>query len=179
MDPLFRAAKQSRIFQDVVDQIQEAIIDGTLKAGDMLPAERELREMLQTSRSTIREALRVLEQKGLIEIKLGMGGGARVKTVSTEQVTESLDLMIRSQEVSLNHLAEFRIGVEGDVVAIAAKKAEAKDIENLGRLLANAEECVAAGVERLNERRYAISCLLTDNRSAYTKTTLSTGGGNS
>ena len=72
---MFRAAKQSRIFQDIVDQIQEAILDGRFKAGDMLPSERELKEMFQTSRGTLREALRVLEQKGLIEIKLGVGGG--------------------------------------------------------------------------------------------------------
>ena len=81
MNQLFRAAKQNRIFQDVVEQIQEAIIEGHLKVGDRLPPERELKEMLQTSRSTLREALRVLEQKGLIEIKLGMGGGAVVKTL--------------------------------------------------------------------------------------------------
>ena len=68
MTQLFRVARQNRIFRDVVEQIQEAIIQGRLKVGDRLPAERELKEMLQTSRGTLREALRVLEQKGLIEI---------------------------------------------------------------------------------------------------------------
>ena len=131
MEPLFRVAKQNRIFQDVVDQIQEAIIDGKLKVGDRLPSERELKDTLQTSRSTLREALRVLEQKGLIEIKLGTGGGAVVKAVTTDQVTESLDLLIRSQKVSLTHLAEFRESIEGDVVAIAARRAGSKDIKRL------------------------------------------------
>ena len=96
MSQLFRAAKQNRIFQDVVEQIQEAIIEGHLQVGDRLPAERELKEMLQTSRSTLREALRVLEQKGLIEIKLGMGGGAVVKAVTPDLMVDSLDLLIRS-----------------------------------------------------------------------------------
>ena len=68
--PLFRAARQNRIFQDVVEQIQDAIIEGRLRAGDKLPAERELKDLLKTSRSTLREALRVLEHKGLIEIKV-------------------------------------------------------------------------------------------------------------
>jgi len=145
--PLFRAAKQNRIFQDVVEQIQDAIICGQLKAGDRLPAERELKEMLQTSRSTLREALRVLEQKGLIEMKLGTGGGALVKAVSSEQVTESLDLMIKSQKVSLNHLAEFREGIEGDVVAIAAKRATPTDIKMLYQLLKKATHCVEQGVD--------------------------------
>ncbi len=64
MSLTFRKAKQSRIFQDVVNQIQEAILDGHLNAGDKLPSERELGEMLGTSRGTLREALRVLEPKG-------------------------------------------------------------------------------------------------------------------
>lgn len=62
---MFQAAKQTKIFQDVVEQIQEAILDGRLKAVDMLPAERELKQMFNISRGTLREALRVLEQKGL------------------------------------------------------------------------------------------------------------------
>ncbi len=72
---MFQKAKQNRIFQDVVDQIQEAILQGRLKAGNKLPSERELQEIFQTSRGTLREALRVLEQKGLITIKTGVSGG--------------------------------------------------------------------------------------------------------
>lgn len=151
MEPLFRVAKQNRIFQDVVDQIQEAIIDGRLKVGDRLPSERELKDTLQTSRSTLREALRVLEQKGLIEIKLGTGGGAVVRAVTADQVTESLDLLIRSQKVSLVHLAEFRESIEGDVVAIAARRAGVKDIERLKQLLGTAEACVARGSDQIDD----------------------------
>ena len=143
---MFRAAKQSRIFQDIVDQIQEAILDGRIRSGDMLPAERELKEMFQTSRGTLREALRVLEQKGLIEIKLGMGGGARVKSANTEQIRESLDILIRSQRVSLSHLCEFREGVEGDVVALAAQRATTADIQRLKELLTEAKKHAEKGV---------------------------------
>ena len=141
MEPLFRAPKQNRIFRDVVDQIQDAIIDGRLKTGDKLPAERELKDLLKTSRSTLCEALRVLEQKGLIEIKLGVGGGSVVRSVTTDQVTESLDLLIRSQKISLAHLADFREGVEGEVVAIAARTASETDLRNLERLLKKAKTC--------------------------------------
>lgn len=147
MTQLFRAAKQNRIFQDVVEQIQEAIIDGHLKAGDRLPAERELKAMLQTSRSTLREALRVLEQKGLIEIKLGMGGGAVVKTVTPDLMSESLDLLIRSNQVSLQHIAEFRERVEGDVVLLATLRLTPKDVAALEDLLDDARQCLARGVD--------------------------------
>ena len=128
---MFQTAKQTKVFQDVVEQIQEAILDGRLEAGDTLPAERELKQLFNISRGTLREALRVLEQKGLIQIKLGVGGGSVVKAVDTDQISESLGLLIRSQKVSLNHLAEFREDVEGIVAANAARTNPGDRIQNL------------------------------------------------
>ena len=148
---LFRPAKQNRIFEDVVEQIQEAILSGQLKAGDRLPPERELRETLQTSRSTIREALRVLEQKGLIEIRLGTGGGAMVKAVSSETITESLALLIASRSISIEHLYEFRERVEGDVAALATERCTAEHIASLRQLLKEAHTEIQRGPEAVRE----------------------------
>lgn len=142
---MFRKAKQSRIFQDVVEQIQEAIISGKLKKGDQLPAERDLKERFNISRGTLREALRVLEQKGLIEIRTGVAGGSIVKGASTEQVSESLGLLIRYKKVSLDNLAEFRERIEGDVAALAAERATADDISRLEKLLAEASAHLEKG----------------------------------
>jgi len=136
---MFREAKQNRIFQDVVDQIQEAILQGRLKPGNKLPAERELIYTFKTSRGTLREALRVLEQKGVITMKTGVSGGAFVNVLTTHQVSESLDLLIRYQKLSLRDLAEFREGVEGIVAGLAAERAKSVDIQYLNRLLAEAK----------------------------------------
>jgi len=141
----FRAAKRNRIFQDVVHQIQEAILQRELKPGDTLPSERELKEMFATSRGTLREALRVLEQKGLIQIRLGAGGGAVVVDAPATPLSESLDLLIRLQKISLDHLAEFREGVEGAVAALAAHQATPSDLMQLEVLLAEAEKQAAGG----------------------------------
>lgn len=145
---MFRAAKQNRIFQDVVDQIEEAIVEGRLQPGDTLPSERDLKALFQTSRGTLREALRVLEQKGLIEIKLGVGGGSVVKAAPMEQVCDSLDLLVRFQQISLQHLAEFREGLEGIVAATAARRATPGDIADLEKLVEKARLYVARGVSR-------------------------------
>ena len=151
MPKIFRKARQNRIFQDVVDQIQEAILSGSLKTGEKLPPERELGALFGTSRGTTREALRVLEQKGLVEIRLGVGGGAVVKGASADQITESLAMLIRSQKVSLEHLAEFREGIEGTVTGIAAEKADARGIRELQTLVARAAECYAGGLGLWND----------------------------
>ena len=138
---MFKKVKHNRISQSVVDQVQEAILEGRLQVGEKLPAEREMMEMFQTSRGTLREALRVLEHKGLIEIRLGVSGGAVVKGMGTEQISESLALLLRMQKVSLSHLAEFREGVEGHVAALAATRARPSDIAELRKILAEAEAC--------------------------------------
>lgn len=142
---MFQQVKQNRVFQDVVAQIQEAILQGKIMPGSRLPAERELTDIFKASRGTLREALRVLEQKGLISIKTGVKGGAVVNTPTTHPVSESLDLLIRYQRVSLRDLAEFREGVEGMVAAMAAKRASKEDLHSLKGLLKEAGVCLKQG----------------------------------
>jgi len=148
---MFQTAKPTKVFQEVVNQIEEAILTGRIETGQTLPSERELKAMFQISRGTLREALRVLEQKGLIEIRLGVGGGSVVRTVDTGRISESLGLLIRSQKVSLNHLAEFREGMEGSIAAQAAERRNAADIRKLKDLLAVADDCMQAGHPRRDE----------------------------
>ena len=151
MQKFFRKARQSRIFQDVVEQIQDAILEGRLQTGQKLPAERELGEMFGTSRGTLREALRVLEQKGLIEIRLGVGGGAVVKGANADAFSDNLAMLIRSETVSLKHLAEFREDVEGTVTGLAARRARREDIARLRSLLDQARRHRDAGLEEWDE----------------------------
>jgi DNA-binding FadR family transcriptional regulator len=127
-ETMFKKTNQQRIFEDLVAQIEGAILDGRLKAGDRLPAQRDLVEMFQTSRGPLREALRVLEQKGLLDIKRGVRGGAVVKQPRMTPVAESLGLLVRHRKITLSELSEFREGVEGNVAAIAAQRATPEDI---------------------------------------------------
>jgi GntR family transcriptional repressor for pyruvate dehydrogenase complex len=144
MNVKFKKLKQNRIFQHVVDEIQSAILDGRIKAGDQLPSEMKLKEMFEISRGSIREALRVLEQKGLIDIKTGVAGGAVVRAPDHNQVTESLNLLVKSQQVSLNHLLEFRLEIEGTVAALAARRAKKSEIEPLKDLLRQARDLLGS-----------------------------------
>jgi DNA-binding FadR family transcriptional regulator len=148
---MFQAAKPTKVFQEVVTQIEEAIFAGHIKAGDTLPSERDLKTAFKISRGTLREALRVLEQKGLIEIRLGVGGGSVVRSVGTGEVSASLGLLIRSQKVSLDHLAEFREDVEAIVAARAAERRRPEDVRRLEELVERAGRCVAAGAARRDE----------------------------
>lgn len=145
MDVKFKKPKPNRIFQHVVAEIQAAILDGRLKPGDQLPSEMKLKDMFDTSRGTIREALRVLEQKGLIDIRIGVTGGAVVRRVDTRQITESLNLLIQARNVSFEQLVEFREAVEGIVAGLAAERATPKHIQQLHELMAEAEPLLQEG----------------------------------
>ncbi|WP_319548723.1 FadR/GntR family transcriptional regulator [Desulfogranum marinum] len=147
MKNIFHKAEQKRVYQDVVDQIQTAILSGEIPKGSKLPAERHLCEMFQTSRGTLREALRILEQKSLIEIRLGAGGGAFVKDANAELIAENLAMLIQSDAVSLEHLAEFREGVEGAVSGLAAQRASALDCKELEALMEEAGKCREQGIK--------------------------------
>ncbi len=139
----FQKLKPNRIFQSVVEQIQEAILDGRLKPGDTLPSEMKLKAMFDASRGSIREALRVLEQKGLIEIRPGVGGGAVVKIPETYKITECLNLFIQSRKVTPDQLSEFRECVEGRIAALAAKRVGEKDKKRLQNLLSRAKRILS------------------------------------
>jgi GntR family transcriptional repressor for pyruvate dehydrogenase complex len=145
---MFQPAKQNRIYQDVVDQVQEAIVSGRLRPGDSLPSERQLRKQFGVSRGTLREALRVLEEKRLIEIRLGLNGGALVREANADAVSEGLAFLIRHRMVSLAHLAEFRESVEGLVTEMAARRATADDVQALLSLMHQAAALVKTGISR-------------------------------
>jgi len=151
MGSSFRKAKQNRAFEDIVLQIQEAILEGRLQAGERLPGERQLREAFEVSRGTLREALRALEQKKLIEIRTGVRGGAVVCPLNTQPLSDSLDLLLRYQKIRLTELAEFREEVEGAVAAMAAKKAKRRDIEELASLLESIQALLPGGQENWSE----------------------------
>ena len=132
---MFNQAKQNRAFEDIISQIQESILEGRLREGDKLSGERTLREAFKVSRGTLREALRALEQKGLITIKTGAHGGAFICPINNRQMSESLDLLLRHQKISLRELAESREALEGYVAAKAAKSAKKADLRQLSAIL--------------------------------------------
>jgi DNA-binding FadR family transcriptional regulator len=132
---VFRKARRTRFIQDILSQIEEAIVDGKYRVGDKLPSEREMCGLFQTSRGPLREALRVLEQKGLIAIKAGAYGGAFVKAVTAESMSESLGFLLKFRGVTLTELAEFRAYLEGITAALAAQRARKTDLLELKHIL--------------------------------------------
>ena len=123
----------------MAEQLEEAILSGKLKPGEKLPPERDMIVDLATSRRSLREAMRVLEQKGLIEIRVGVKGGSFVKVPTTDSVSKSLGLLIRLKKIPVNELAEFRLDMEGVIARRAAERADDTDIDRLKKIILKAE----------------------------------------
>ena len=128
---MFTPVRQSRASGEIVSQIERAIFAGELQAGDRLQSERELAEQFGVSRITVRDALRVLEARGLIRVKVGAMGGAFVADANTDRVAESISTMIRLKRMSLSELAEARTIVEAATASLAAQRADAGAVSRL------------------------------------------------
>lgn len=146
----FRPVKTRRIFEEICDAIREKLVSGELKAGDRLPSERELSEMLDVSRTALREAIRSLEIAGIVELRKGSKGGAFITRSGAGQVTRTFRDMLDFGRVSLATLLEARLMVMDAVVRAACERASAADIARLSRNVAETVELTRQG--RYEER---------------------------
>ena len=119
---MFKSVRTDRISQAVVDQIKEAILSKKIKTGDKLPSERQLMEQFETSRVTIREALRTLEYAGILEIKRGTQGGAFVQDPSKKFSANFLQDMFSMGNIKVPDLTEARMAVEPFSVKIVCER---------------------------------------------------------
>jgi DNA-binding GntR family transcriptional regulator len=111
----FVKARRVRSFDDVVEQVRGAIIDGSILAGERLPSERELAEQFGVSRATLREALRALEAVGLIEIRVGAHGGAFATEAAVERSVDFLRQMVDVEVAARPHdVRRFRASLHAD-----------------------------------------------------------------
>jgi GntR family transcriptional regulator, transcriptional repressor for pyruvate dehydrogenase complex len=139
---LFEPVRPIRVYERVVQEIEDAIQRGELAPGDRLPSERAMMEQFGVSRSTIREALRVLERDGLVRSRGGDPNGPVVLPVSTEGLRRSLLLLTRGRHVDLVELLQFRMLIEGGAARLAAACRSDDDLDLLGaRLTAMEDAC--------------------------------------
>lgn len=144
---MFTKANQSLLVDNVADQIEQAIVAGQLQPGDRLPPTDRLEESFGASRGTLREAFRVLRQKGLLTAKSGAGGGLFVTEPSHDPIKDGLALLIRTRSLPLEHLADFREGLEGCAAELAAGRVTEADIQNLRQMLDRLTEAARGGLD--------------------------------
>lgn len=117
----------------LADDLRERILRGDFPEGTALPPERELVTQTGMSRTTVREALRILEVQGLVQIKTGRAGGAFVQRPGEDSIASTVSLLIRGRQVLMADLMETREAIEPACARLAALYREDADIEALDR----------------------------------------------
>ncbi len=143
--PLFLALKGKRVFDEIADQIKNLIYSGVFRPGDKLPSQRELASQFNVGHMVVREALRVLEQSGLIYMKQGSQGGGFIKEADTTVMTNSISDRMKIGNVSLKHLTEVRLGIEQLVLELAMQRITDEDLERLRKNIAETDAIVSKG----------------------------------
>jgi len=140
---MFKPVKTKKIYEEVIEQVKQLIVDGKLQPGDKLLSERELSERLSVSRASIREAFSALEIMGIITIR--PGEGSFVRQVSFEGMLEPLSFLLHVDIDDVMKLLEVRKILEVEIAALAAERATEEDIEDIRQALNRMVEEVNAG----------------------------------
>jgi GntR family transcriptional regulator, transcriptional repressor for pyruvate dehydrogenase complex len=132
---VYKLVRTSRLYEQIVQQIEESIVHGDLKPGDQLPAERELAQRFGVSRTAVREAVKALREKGLVEAYSGRG--TFITDGTTQAVRQSLDLMVKiGQQDGSTHLAEVRAILEPEIATLAAQRIQEAELVTMREAVA-------------------------------------------
>lgn len=140
---LFSAVSVGRVSQVIVEQIRTLIRQGRLNPGDRLPSERHLCERFGVSRVTVREALRVLEAGGLIEVRVGARGGAFVSQPTRDQLGAGFADLLQLSPLTAAEVTEARMVFELGIVPLVVERATEEDLLALERLCEQQQAALA------------------------------------
>jgi GntR family transcriptional repressor for pyruvate dehydrogenase complex len=142
---LFDKVSVGRISETIVDQIRQLMRQGQLRPGDRLPAERDLCERFGVSRVTVREALRMLESSGLVEIRVGARGGAFVTAPTSEHIGDGLADMLTLSALTAADVTEVRLILEVGIVPLVCARATEEDLAALNEICERSREAIGNG----------------------------------
>src|ERR1700688_4763073 len=118
---MYKIVRSSRLYEQIVQQVEESIHKGAMKPGDQLPPERELAQQFGVSRTAVREAVKALREKGLVEAYPGRG--TFVTDGTSYSMRQSLDRMANiGQTEGSGYLVEVREILEPEIAALAATR---------------------------------------------------------
>ncbi|HVN25003.1 MAG TPA: FadR/GntR family transcriptional regulator [Syntrophorhabdales bacterium] len=141
----FKQVKRGRVSDSVLEQIKQSIIKGDYRSGDKLPPEKELMEVFNVSRGSLREALRSLEESGFVVVRPGAAGGAYVAGAGVRSLANRLHDIILMERVSFEEILQFRSLTEPGIARLAAENRTEEDVALLEEMNRVREKAITAG----------------------------------
>jgi DNA-binding FadR family transcriptional regulator len=144
MANVVRAVQLPKMANMVAADLREQIIAGVLNEGDPLPPEDQLMEHARVARTTVREALRFLESEGLVVVRRGARGGARIRTPSVSNVARYIGLVLQCEGATLRDVYDARLMLEAPAAGLLARA------DDRGNIVAALREALADEEEVLD-----------------------------
>ncbi|MCL4296904.1 MAG: FadR family transcriptional regulator [Anaerolineae bacterium] len=139
---MYSTIHSSRLYEQIIQQIQSLVVEGVLRPGDKLPPERELAEQFGVSRTAVREAVKALSEKGLVEILPGRG--TFITNFTSAMMRDSLDLIVKLGLTNgVAHLNEVRTLLEPGIAALAAERSTPEEVQQLEQAVAAMDAAMA------------------------------------
>jgi GntR family transcriptional regulator, transcriptional repressor for pyruvate dehydrogenase complex len=124
---MYQTVRTARLYEQIVEQIEDSIREGRMKPGDQLPSERELAQQFGVSRTAVREAVKTLSEKGLVESHSGRG--TFVISSKSQSMRHSLDWIVNSGDPqNASFVSELREILEPEFTALAAARIEEQQL---------------------------------------------------
>jgi DNA-binding FadR family transcriptional regulator len=134
MPPVIAPVIVPKASEVLATRLRDLIVEGRFAPGDFLPTERELVVESGLSRTSVRDALRVLETDGLISTKVGRTGGSMVTLPGRDTVARSVELFVRTHGIRLESLLECRVAVEPTLARLCAQRRTETDLAEIGAI---------------------------------------------
>ncbi len=148
------AAKSEKVSERIVEQIRDAVLSGRLKPGDRVASEKELIVQFGVSKATMREALRVLEAMGLVELRKGIQGGVFIAEVDMKTTIHSIMNFLHFKAVSIHDITMLRFILEPSVAYMAAARLTVGDTQRLEQMIEVGEDNEAEITKDIGFHRY-------------------------
>lgn len=134
----WKQVRTTRASEEVVAQVKQAFFAG-MQAGDWLGTETELAERFGVSRITVRDAVRSLEAQGIVDVKVGAGGGLRIASGDPDRFTDALSIQLHLTGIGWDELTEAMQAIEPMTARLAAQRATEEDIARLRQTIADSK----------------------------------------
>jgi GntR family transcriptional regulator, transcriptional repressor for pyruvate dehydrogenase complex len=139
---VFGGARAASLSVQIVAQVRDDLYEKRLKPGDFVGTEKDLAARYGVSRIVARDALRTLAALGIVEIRMGKGGGARIAPGNPRLFAEALAVQLDLTGVTAAEVMDAQRAIETLAAELAAQNATASDIARLRQLIVDAEACI-------------------------------------
>jgi GntR family transcriptional regulator, transcriptional repressor for pyruvate dehydrogenase complex len=138
----------------IVEQVRAALFRGELKPGDVLGSESDLARKFGVSRVPVRDAFKTLQALGIVEVKMGANGGARIAAGDPSRFADALAVQLKLVGVGVEEMFDAQIAIEVMATELAAKRAGADDLARLRAILAELQAMAQKSLTQATAQRF-------------------------